>query len=113
MTFLRANKKFERFEDVTPEILQKEKLIGKWTIYYVEEGYDQTLVGTQWWYDANGVFTNVQGNEQGVGTYEWEDDRLVMTIDDKPWGAIVKQITDKEMTWYGRITGKTIKLKRL
>jgi hypothetical protein len=98
---------------VQTEILQKEKLIGKWTIYYVEEGYDQTLVGTQWWYDANGVFTNVQGDEQGVGTYEWEDDRLVMTIDNKPWGALVKQITDKEMTWYGRITGKTIKLKRL
>jgi hypothetical protein len=36
-----------------------------------------------------------------------------MTIDNKPWGALVKQITDKEMTWYGRITGKTIKLKRL
>lgn len=26
MTFLRANKKFERFEDVTPEILQKENV---------------------------------------------------------------------------------------
>ena len=94
------------------ENLQKEKLVGKWTVYYVEEGYDQTLLNTQWWYNADGGFTNVQGDEQADGTYKWEDNKLVMIIDNMPWSAIVKKITDKEMTWYGPITGKTIKLKR-
>lgn len=92
--------------------LQKEKLVGKWTIYYVEEGYDQTLQGTEWWYSADGSFTHVNNGEQGIGTYKWEDNQLVMIIDDMPWSAMVKKITDKEMIWYGRITGKTIKLKR-
>ncbi|WP_028911773.1 hypothetical protein [Prevotella sp. MA2016] len=59
-----------------------------------------------------GSFTNVQGDEQADGTYKWEDNKLVMIIDNMPWSAIVKKITDKEMTWYGPITGKTIKLKR-
>ena len=94
------------------ENLHKEKLVGKWTVYYVEEGYDQTLLNTQWWYNADGGFTNVQGDEQADGTYKWEDNKLVMIIDNMPWSAIVKKITDKEMTWYGPITGKTIKLKR-
>ena len=94
------------------ENLQKEKLVGKWTVYYVEEGYDQTLLNTQWWYNADGGFTNVQGDEQADGTYKWEDNKQVMIIDNMPWSAIVKKITDKEMTWYGPITGKTIKLKR-
>ena len=97
---------------VQTESLQKEKLIGKWTIYYVEEGYDQTMLGTQWWYNADGSFTNVQGGESAEGTYKWEGNKLVMMIDDMPWSAMVKKITNTEMTWYGSITGKTIKLKR-
>ncbi len=98
---------------IQSHVLAKSKLVGKWTIYYVEEGYDQDLIGTEWWYDADGSFTNVQGEHYtGTGTYEWDGDLLVMTINNMPWSAQVKKITNTEMTWYGPLTGKTIKLKR-
>lgn len=98
---------------VQTRTFQKSKLVGKWTIYYVEEGYDQSMVGTEWWYDADGTFTNVQGvNDSGTGTYKWEGNKLVMIIDDLPWSALVTNITDTEMTWCGLVTNKTIKLKR-
>ena len=45
-------------------------------------------------------------------TYEWDGDLLVMTINNMPWSAQVKKITNTEMIWYGPLTGKTIKLKR-
>ena len=98
---------------VQTQELIKSKLVGKWTVYYVEEGYDQDMVGTEWWYDADGSFTNVQGEHYtGTGTYEWDGDLLVMIINNMPWSAQVKEITDTEMIWYGPLTGKTIKLKR-
>ena len=97
---------------IQSHVLAKSKLVGKWTIYYVEEGYDQGMVGTEWWYDADGTFTNVQGEQSITGNYEWDGDLLIMTISNMPWSAQVKKITNTEMTWYGPLTGKTIKLKR-
>ena len=98
---------------IQSHVLAKSKLVGKWTVYYVEEGYDQDMIGTEWWYGADGSFTNVQGEHYtGTGTYEWDGDLLVMTINSMPWSAQVKKITNTEMIWYGPLTGKTIKLKR-
>ena len=87
-------------------------LVGKWTVYYVEEGYTQTILGSEWWYDADGNFTNIQGDWRSEGIYHWDGKELIMTIDNQPWSAVVKDITSTEMIWLGPNTGKIIKLKR-
>ena len=90
----------------------KRMLVGKWTVYYVEEGYTQTILGSEWWYDADGNFTNIQGDWHSEGIYHWDGKELIMTIDNQPWSAVVKDITSAEMIWLGPNTGKIIKLKR-
>lgn len=90
----------------------KRMLVGKWTVYYVEEGYTQTILGSEWWYDADGNFTNIQGDWRSEGIYHWDGKELIMTIDNQPWSAVVKDITSTEMIWLGPNTGKIIKLKR-
>lgn len=90
----------------------KRMLVGKWTVYYVEEGYTQTILGSEWWYDADGNFTNIQGDWRSEGIYHWDGKELIMTIDNQPWSAVVKDITSTEMIWLGPSTGKIIKLKR-
>lgn len=90
----------------------KRMLVGKWTVYYVEEGYTQTILGSEWWYDADGNFTNIQGDWRSEGIYHWDGKELIMTIDNQPWSAVVKDITSAEMIWLGPNTGKIIKLKR-
>lgn len=90
----------------------KRMLVGKWTVYYVEEGYTQTILGSEWWYDADGNFTNIQGDWRSEGIYHWDGKELIMTIDNQPWSAAVKDITSTEMIWLGPNTGKIIKLKR-
>lgn len=90
----------------------KRMLVGKWTVYYVEEGYTQTILGSEWWYDADGNFTNIQGDWRSEGVYHWDGKELIMTIDNQPWSAVVKDITSTEMIWLGPNTGKIIKLKR-
>lgn len=95
------------------EELMKELLVGKWEVTYVEEGYDQTIMGSEWWYEADGSFTNVQGDESMTGTYQWNGNELVMTINDAPWSAIVTEITRTGMKWTGPQTEKEIRLERL
>lgn len=95
------------------EELMKELLVGKWEVTYVEEGYDQTIMGSEWWYEADGSFTNVQGDESMTGTYKWDGNELIMTINDVPWPAVVEEITNTGMRWLGPKTGKEIRLKRL
>ena len=90
----------------------KRMLVGKWTVYYVEEGYTQTILGSEWCYDADGNFTNIQGDWHSEGIYHWDGKELIMTIDNQPWSAVVKDITSAEMIWLGPNTGKIIKLKR-
>ena len=90
----------------------KRMLVGKWTVYYVEEGYTQTILGSEWWYDADGNFTNIQGDWRSEGIYHWDGKELIMTIDNQPWSAVVKDITSTEMILLGPNTGKIIKLKR-
>ena len=90
----------------------KRMLVGKWSVYYVEEGYTQTILGSEWWYDADGNFTNIQGDWRSEGIYHWDGKELIMTIDNQPWSAVVKDITSAEMIWLGPNTGKIIKLKR-
>ena len=90
----------------------KRMLVGKWTVYYVEDGYTQTILGSEWWYEADGKFVNSQGDWSSEGIYHWDGNELIMTIDNQPWSAVVKQITPTEMIWLGPNTGKIIKLKR-
>ena len=90
----------------------KRMLVGKWTVYYVEEGYTQTILGSEWCYDADGNFTNIQGDWHSEGTSHRDGKELIMTIDNQPWSAVVKDITSAEMIWLGPNTGKIIKLKR-
>ena len=90
----------------------KRLLVGKWTVYYVEEGYTQTILGSEWCYDADGNFTNIQGDWRSEGIYHWDGKELIMTIDNQPWSAVGKDITSTEMIWLGPNTGKIIKLKR-
>ena len=90
----------------------KRMLVGKWTVYYVEEGYTQTILGSEGCYDADGNFTNIQGDWRSEGIYHWDGKELIMTIDNQPWSAVVKDITSTEMIWLGPNTGKIIKLKR-
>ena len=93
-------------------VVFKRMLVGKWTVYYVEEGYTQTILGSEWCYDADGNFTNIQGDWHSEGIYHWDGKELIMTIDNQPWSAVVKDITSAEMIWLGPNTGKIIKLKR-
>jgi len=95
------------------EKIMKELLVGKWTVTYVEEGYDQTIMGSEWWYEADGSFTNVQEDGSMTGTYKWKGNELIMTINDIPWSAIVKEITSTGMRWSGPKTEKEIRLERL
>lgn len=97
---------------IQSELQFKRMLVGKWTVYYVEEGYTQTILGSEWWYDADGNFTNIQGDWRSEGIYHWDGKELIMTIDNQPWSAVVKDITSTEMIWLGPNTGKIIKLKR-
>ncbi len=90
----------------------KRMLVGKWTVYSVEDGYTQTILGSEWTYDVDGNFTNSQGDWSSQGIYHWDGNELIMTIDDQPWSAVVKEITPSEMIWLGPNTGKIIKLKR-
>ena len=90
----------------------KRMLVGKWTVYSVEDGYTQTILGSEWTYDVDGNFTNSQGDWSSQGIYHWDGNELIMTIDDQPWSAVVKEITPSEMIWLGPNTGKVIKLKR-
>ena len=90
----------------------KRMLVGKWTVYSVEDGYTQTILGSEWTYDVDGNFTNSQGDWSSQGIYHWDGNELIMTIDNQPWSAVVKQITPTEMIWLGPNTGKIIKLKR-
>ena len=90
----------------------KRMLVGKWTVYSVEDGYTQTILGSEWTYDDDGNFTNSQGDWSSQGIYHWDGNELIMTIDDQPWSAVVKEITPSEMIWLGPNTGKIIKLKR-
>ena len=90
----------------------KRMLVGKWTVYSVEDGYTQTILGSEWTYDDDGNFTDSQGDWSSQGIYHWDGNELIMTIDDQPWSAVVKEITPSEMIWLGPNTGKIIKLKR-
>ncbi len=90
----------------------KRMLVGKWTVYSVEDGYTQTILGSEWTYDVDGNFTNSQGDWSSQGIYHWDGNELIMTIDNQPWSAVVKEITPSEMIWLGPNTGKIIKLKR-
>jgi hypothetical protein len=90
----------------------KRMLVGKWTVYSVEDGYTQTILGSEWTYDVDGNFTNSQGDWSSQGIYHWDGNELIMTIDDQPWSAVVKEITPSEMIWLGPNSGKVIKLKR-
>ncbi len=90
----------------------KRMLVGKWTVYYVEDGYTQTILSSEWTYDVDGNFTNSQGDWSSQGIYHWDGNELIMTIDNQPWSAVVKEITPSEMIWLGPNTGKIIKLKR-
>lgn len=90
----------------------KRMLVGKWTVYSVEDGYTQTILGSEWTYDVDGNFTNSQGDWSSRGIYHWDGNELIMTIDNQPWSAVVKEITPSEMIWLGPNTGKIIKLKR-
>ena len=90
----------------------KRMLVGKWTVYSVEDGYTQTILGSEWTYDDDGNFTNSQGDWSSQGIYHWDGNELIMTIDNQPWSAVVKEITPSEMIWLGPNTGKIIKLKR-
>ena len=90
----------------------KRMLVGKWTVYSVEDGYTQTILGSEWTYDVDGNFTNSQGDWSSQGIYHWDGNELIMTIDNQPWSAVVKEITPSEMIWLGPNTGKIIKFKR-
>ena len=90
----------------------KRMLVGKWTIYFVEDGYTQTILGSEWIYEPDGKFINSQGEWSSEGIYHWDGNELIMTIDNQPWSAVVKEITSTEMIWLGPNTGKIIKLKR-
>ena len=68
----------------------KRMLVGKWTVYSVEDGYTQTILGSEWTYDVDGNFTNSQGDWSSQGIYHWDGNELIMTIDNQPWSAVVK-----------------------
>ena len=90
----------------------RKMIVGKWIVYSVEDGYTQTILNSEWWYDAEGNFTNAQGDWRSNGIYHWDGNELIMTIDSQPWSAVVKDITPNEMVWLGPNTGKIVKLKR-
>ena len=56
----------------------KRMLVGKWTVYSVEDGYTQTILGSEWTYDVDGNFTNSQGDWSSQGIYHWDGNELTL-----------------------------------